>query len=66
MATERRESRNLTALCGVRLTPDEFERGTAFAKVHGMTLPSLLRSMLLDVLNDAEVTDDGEVLADGD
>lgn len=49
------ESRNLTALCGVRLTADEFARGTEHAKTIGMTLPALLRSLLLDVLGGPHV-----------
>lgn len=52
MATH--ESRDLTALCGVRLLPDDFARGTELARARGLTLPSLLRSMLLESFDEAE------------
>lgn len=40
-------SRNLTRLVGVRLLPDEHDEGMARAELEGVTLPALMRRLLV-------------------
>jgi len=42
----RSESRQLRALVGVRMTPDEFAQGCELARATGVSLPALLRQLL--------------------
>lgn len=50
LESERRESRNLTSLVGVRLLPAEYEQAQAEARRYGLTVPALLRRLLQEHL----------------
>ncbi len=53
------ESRRLSGLVGVRLTPDDYERGWALAHAEGTTLPALIRDALRERLDRETVTEAG-------
>lgn len=44
------EKRNLKCLVGVRLLPAEYERALAQASSEGITLPALMRRLLVNYL----------------
>ena len=44
------EKRNLKCLVGVRLLPEEYERALAQASSESITLPSLMRRLLVNYL----------------
>jgi hypothetical protein len=47
------ETRQLQALVGVRLRPEEHARALEFAESRGLTLPELLRTVLRERLETA-------------